>query len=253
MQYPKQPAYQNSDQAFIDEWDNAIDMYGQVFSGLTLIVLPAGGGGKGGGFPNFSQDFPPPPPGDKLYSDGDCSAPDMSCAATTMIVTHFIDPAVGGKNAKATQTSGLRAYNPKADLGMPGVKLLSAMTMSLGPSAQILGGEQYDHPFSTDATFMGCLTRQCTDAISPEQAEYNVLKAFFDGTAAASAFGGTSGSSPLNFLQDSYQDVQYATAHSKAPVQIVQADGTSKMTTAQDLMNLASQKLLQIAETNPTS
>ncbi|MFZ1043354.1 MAG: hypothetical protein WCA79_04515 [Anaerolineales bacterium] len=123
------------------------------------------------------------------------------------------------------------------------------MTSSLGPSAQILGGEQFDHPFSTDKLDEGCLTaQQCN--ISPEQAEYNVLKVFFDGTPAASSFGGTPGTAPINYLQADYEDVQYATAHVNAPVQIVQANGTTVMMTAQDLFNLASQKLLQIAETN---
>jgi hypothetical protein len=35
--YPGMAAYQSSDQAFIDEWDNAIDMYGEIFSGVTLV------------------------------------------------------------------------------------------------------------------------------------------------------------------------------------------------------------------------
>lgn len=247
LHYPNQPSYQNSDQAFIDEWNAAIDLYGQIFKGVTLVTIPAAGGDTGGGFPVFSQNFPPPPATDKLFSEGDCSAPDMSCAAVTIILSHFIDPAVGGANGKATQTSGMKAYNPKANLGIGGVKLLSGQTASLSVSAQILGGEQYDHPFSTDASFEGCLTKQCTN-VSPEQAEYNVLKAFFDGTPAAASFGGTPGTAPLNYLQDSFEDIQYATAHVNAPAQVVHADGTSSMMTAQDLLNLASQKLLQISD-----
>jgi hypothetical protein len=251
LQYPNQPAYQNSDQAFIDEWNAAIDMYGQIFSGVTLVTIPAAGGANGGGFPVFSQNYPPPPAADKLFSGGDCSQPDMSCAAVTIILTHFIDPSVGGANGKATQTSGLKANNTKANLGVSAVKLLSGMTASLPPLSQVLGGEQYDHAFSTDASYEGCLTKQCTN-ISPEQAEYNVLKAFFDGTPAAASFGGTPGSAPLNYLQDNYEDILYATMHVHAPAQVVKADGTSSMMTAQDLLNLASQKLLQIAETNHT-
>lgn len=33
--YPGMAAYQKSDQAFIDEWNAAIDMYGEIFSGVT--------------------------------------------------------------------------------------------------------------------------------------------------------------------------------------------------------------------------
>ena len=93
-------------------------------------------------------------------------------------------------------------------------------------------------------------TDPCTNTLSPEQAEYNVLKVFFEGTPAASSVGRTLGNAPLNYLQDNYEDVQYATAHVNAPVEVVQIDGTSNMMTAQDLLNLASQKLLQIAETH---
>jgi uncharacterized protein (TIGR03437 family) len=85
------------------------------------------------------------------------------------------------------------------------------------------------------------------DLIPPEQAEYNVLNVYFDGTAAASSFGGTQGAAPLNYLQIYYADIQYAQANVNAPAQVVEAGGTVS-TTAQDLLNLASQKLATIAE-----
>ena len=48
LQYPGQPAYQKTNQAFIDEWENAIDLYGQIFSGITLVAT------TDNGFPNFT-------------------------------------------------------------------------------------------------------------------------------------------------------------------------------------------------------
>ncbi|HUH98626.1 MAG TPA: hypothetical protein VLZ89_14775 [Anaerolineales bacterium] len=241
--YPNQPNYQNSDQAFIDEWGNAIDLYGKIFSGITLVVSP-----DTGGFPDYGANFTIP-----SAFTAYCPSPDMDCAAKAMILSHFTDPAAGGANAKSTQTGGMRAYlKPGENFGVAGVKRLSAMTASLPPAAQILGGEQYDHPFSSDAQEEGCATRKCTDPITPEQAEYNVLRVFFDGTPAAAAFGGTPGSASLNYLQDNYEDIQYATAHANAPVQIVQADGSTMTTTAQELLNLAGQSLLQIAERGQT-
>jgi hypothetical protein len=86
------------------------------------------------------------------------------------------------------------------------------------------------------------------DLISPEQAEYNVLKVFFDGTAAASFFGGTPGATPLNYLQIYAVDFQYAETHAHAPEQVVETGGASVSISAQDLLNLARQKLLEIAE-----
>jgi len=244
--YPGQPAYQNSDQAFIDEWDAAIDMYGQIFNGLTLVINP-----DVGAFPDFGKNYPAPPQTDTLYYKGDCPDADMSCAATTMILFHFMDPGVDRADAKSNQTGGMKAFSAKKDLGVNGVKLLSGMTANLGPASDILGGEQFDHPFSSDASDEGCPTNTCpANSISPEQAEYNVLRVFFDGTPDATDFGGTTGTTPLNYLQVSSEDIQYSTAHANDPAQIVQTNGTSVSMTAQDMLNLASQKLLQIAEGN---
>jgi hypothetical protein len=46
--YAGQTAYLKTDQAFVDEWNNAIDMYGQIFSGITLVAT------TGDGLPNFA-------------------------------------------------------------------------------------------------------------------------------------------------------------------------------------------------------
>ena len=86
------------------------------------------------------------------------------------------------------------------------------------------------------------------DLISPEQAAYNVLKVYFDGTAVASFFGGTPGATPFNYLQIYAVDFLYAAAHVHAPEQVVEAGGASVSTSAQDLLNLAGQKLLEIGE-----
>ncbi len=86
------------------------------------------------------------------------------------------------------------------------------------------------------------------DLIPREQALYNVLNVFFDGTPAASSFGGTPGTAPMNYLQIYAEDILYATEHVNSPVQVVRTDGTSVMMTAQDLLDLAGQKLLEISE-----
>jgi len=86
------------------------------------------------------------------------------------------------------------------------------------------------------------------DLISPEQAEYNVLKVYFDGTAAASFFGGTTGTTPLNYLQIYAVDFQYAETHVHEPEQVVETGGASVSISAQDLLNLARQRLLEIGE-----
>jgi uncharacterized protein (TIGR03437 family) len=267
-------------------------MYGQIFSGVTLVAT------TGSGLPNFGNGgFTIP----SAFS-GDCGRPDMDCAAETTILSHFVDSTVGGANAKATQTSGVEASRAdNLDLGLAGVKRLSQSTARLAPpSAQILGGAQFNTSFSNNTltegctskfppnasdtpaaciipptcTVQGCLPVACIpqaclapgvtqadlasfkifnnvpakDLIPPEQAEYNVLNVYFGGTAAASFFGAAQGATPLNYLQIYFQDIQYATDGVSAPAQVVEAGGATVALSAQDLLNLASEKLLEIAE-----
>src|SRR5580698_4435323 len=147
--YAGQAAYQKTDQAFIDEWNNAIDMFGEVFSGITLVAT------TGDGFPNFAGATVTIPPG--FISE--CSVnPDLDCAAEATILAYFIQPAVGGANAKATQTSGMEAARVgNVNLGVLGVKQLSESTAQLKPaSAQILGGSQFNTTFSIATLPEGC-------------------------------------------------------------------------------------------------
>jgi hypothetical protein len=86
------------------------------------------------------------------------------------------------------------------------------------------------------------------DLLSREQAAYNVLKVYFEGTAVASSFGATPGTAPFNYLQIYAADFVYAEAHTHEPAQVVEASGKSVSMSAQDLLNLASQKLSEIGE-----
>jgi uncharacterized protein (TIGR03437 family) len=294
--YAGQAAYQKTNQAFIDEWNNAIDMYGQIFSGITLVAT------TGDGFPNFAGATVTIPPAFMA----DCAvSPNLDCAAETTILAYFIQPTVGGANAKATQTSGMAASRVgNANLGVPGVKQLSQSTAQLTPaSAQILGGSQFNTTFSIATLPEGCtstfppnandtpagcsIPASCTtnacipvacipqaclapgitqasvagfktfgnvpamDLIPPEQAEYNVLSVYFNGTAVASSFGGTQGTAPLNYLQIYSEDIQYAGENVNAPAQVVTGSGTISIT-AQALLNLASAKLFTIGEPSPS-
>ncbi len=283
--YPGKPAYQNSDQAFIDEWNAATDMFGKIFSGITLVA------DTGAGLPIFGgTDFTIPP-----AFKPDCRTPvDMDCAAEMTILAHFVDPAVARGDAKATQESGLDGVRGG---DAAGVKRRAQVTAGLtASSAQILGGLQFGTSVARESAKEGCTSRfpptedrsagssdtasvpvpdippaclapgitpaqltsysefgslPASDVISPEQGLYNVLSNYFDGTPAASAFGGISGSAPMNYLQIYVADIQYAAGHANSPVQVVRAEGASMSTTAQDMLNLASQKLLQIGEPKP--
>jgi uncharacterized protein (TIGR03437 family) len=290
--YPGLSAYQKSDQAFIDEWNAAIDMYAATFSGVTLVAT------TGDGLPNLSaNNFTIP-----TAFTGDCGTPNMDCAAETTILSHFVESTVGGANAKATQTSGMEASRAGVgDLGVAGVKRLSQSTASLAtPSTQILGGAQFNTSFANFTLQEGCLSTFPPDAsdtpagctvpptcttqgclpvacipqaclapgvtqadlagyakfsavpskflIPPEQAEYNVLNVYFDGTAAATSFGGATGTAPLNYLQIYSPDIQYAETNVEAPAQVVQTGGATVAMSAEELLNLARAKLFGIGE-----
>ena len=291
LEYPSMAAYQNTDQAFIDAWDAAIDMYGQVFSGITLVAT------TGNGLPNLSQNFTIP-----AAFTADCGTSNMDCAAETTILSHFVEPTVGGSNAKATQTSGMEASRVNgANLGVASVKRLAQTTAAMTtPSTQILGGAQFNESFVTGtlaegctSTFppnasdtpagcaippncnangcipVACIPQAClapgvtpsqiagfntynkvppSDLIPPEQAEYNVLQVYFSGTAVGPVFGGTAGSAPLNYLQIYSADIQYATMNVDAPAQVVETGGATVSLAAQDLLNMASEKLAAIEE-----
>jgi hypothetical protein len=142
------PSYQGTDLAFIDEWEAAIDMYGQVFSGLTLVAT------TDSGLPSFSDGIPTAP-----GFGADCSVPTtMACAAVTTILAYFAQPSTAVADAKATQTSGFEASRAGRNLGVPGVKLLSQMTENLPAPSEVLGGTQFNTSFADFAVTQGCVS-----------------------------------------------------------------------------------------------
>jgi hypothetical protein len=287
--------YLNTDQAFIDEWKNAIDMYGNIFTGLTLTVS------TGSGLPHLtgSYSLPPITGSSPTNFSTDCPTPNMDCAAEASILSYFEIPGVGGPNAKATQTDGLKGFSPGVflpsvtlDLGVMGAKLVSQSTEFTSPSAQILGGAQFAEPFSQFPVQEGCTSKfpndgysgngstepaadvpsacfapgsgpsayvgttatfndiPVADRLSPEQAAFNVLKPFFDGTSVTSFFGYTEpnpGTVPLNYLQIYGPDIEYADKNI-AGWTLNNTGALVSGTTAQSLLNQASNKLLKIAE-----
>jgi hypothetical protein len=236
--YGATSSYINSDRAFVEEWAAAIDMYGEVFSGVTLIVA------TGNGLPNFPVASNPYLQNAPLAFGPDCgtsSTSTMDCAAETAIVAYFAGPPIGGANAKATAMAGLTARDltvPTPASGSERVKWLTYNTPD-GPSvlwssvsgsgtgskalvSRMLGGLQFAQSFYKAPEFEGCEKHTtCTLPTPPrEHALLNVLTAFFAGTSVGGAFPGgsskiTVGSAtivdaPLNYLQVWDTDILYA-------------------------------------------
>ena len=244
LQFADHPAYWETDQVFIEAWNQAIDMYGEIFSNITLVAT------TGNGLPKFPSAIGPfPPATSPIDFTPDCNgAKNMDCQAETAILSHFVQPSVGGNNAKATQTSGLEATRKgKGYLGEYGVRYLSQLTAGgIEVASQILGGAQLNSPLSKG-------NGAVTDGGSPifEQALYNMLKDYFTGTnvarlyCAADVETGAHGPAPLNYLQIYYQDIQYAANHGPASISDTCFTGSIS---AQEELNSASVQLIGIAE-----
>jgi hypothetical protein len=206
--------YQNSDLPFIEEWDATIDVYGLIFSGITLALTP-----NDDPLPGFpvaaSSPLLIPAPGfesdcgnDPLKNLNFDPVDAMSCAAITQILVHFTNPFVGGFNGKSTQGNGLNALDTSIDLGTKGIKWLAATSASGSAPlpgtpfrmSRILGGAQFDHRFSgtnNEVEQEGCphLSGDCigpdgtTGSFKAAQGLENVLGlSFFPGTLAESSF-----------------------------------------------------------------
>jgi hypothetical protein len=246
------PSGDDSNDAFVQEWENAINLYDGIFHGVTLVVTP----GDGEGFPFVSTT--------QSSTNPFCqSRSDVSCTAVAAILDYFENFHSANGNGKATQVSGLAATGAtllNSDAGIGSVKFLSAQSKTASPWDQIIGGAQFDHSFA------GCLPTNC--APNPEQEEFNVLATFFNGTEAVNGtvtFPGLflavtnesavnlplTNPAPLNYLQVYNQDVLYAESNGCTWI-----DGTggtngaqSIYISAQDLLNQASELLFTIGET----
>ena len=257
--FPYVSDYQNTDQVFIDQWDQTIDVYEKIFRGVTLFLGPD----AGQDLPEFKAQNMNPivVHNDNTLWAADCNGPTQdnqprSCEAKTEILSYFVT--VGGPNGKATQLGGLTAGNAVApgDIGIAGVKLLTSLWSPRSPS--ILGGAEFDHPVKNQSSDdVGCpqSNSDCTNpplTLTPEEAAYNVLTAFFYGTPAgpfyvgtpATAFyGGMGGPASMQYLDVPYVDVQYAEMNPcpKPPSKIV---GDMSL---QDLLNGASRDIFEMA------
>ncbi|MGA2244743.1 MAG: hypothetical protein ABSH48_07085 [Verrucomicrobiota bacterium] len=110
LEFTNAPSLSNSDKVFIQEWEDAIDVFGNAFSNLTLVVT------AGMGLPNYldTNGVPYPtysvPPG---FAPNCCDTNNqarlMDCAAETTILAYFLNPQHGGNDAKAIQEDGFSA------------------------------------------------------------------------------------------------------------------------------------------------
>jgi hypothetical protein len=99
-------------------------------------------------------------------------------------------------------------------------------------------------------TYGPLLLNDPQDLIPPEQGLYNILFNALNGTPAAPAFKGISGTVPDNYLQMYSFDIDYTNNHSM-PALIVEHDGTMIFRSAQCLLDLAQSSILAISEPRP--
>jgi hypothetical protein len=269
LEFPGDPSLTNSDTLFIQEWEDAIDLFGNAFTNLTLIAT------TGMGLPNFLETNGAPyptftvPPG---FATNCCDTNDqariMDCAAETTILAYFMNPQHGGHNAKAVQENGFMAGDINkyplmggGNLDSYAIKWLAQNTTSgtaplPGTSnvvSRVLGGLQTGGVITQNTQTVGCNKPggcPTNDPVSPEQAIYNVLTLYFDGTPVGSYYGPpliVSSNLPLNYLQIYNEDVTYAETNSAGSLVVDGFDNTNLMT-AQMLFTNASVQIGEIAE-----
>ncbi len=229
--YGPSPTYHNTDLPFIQEWNTAIDNFGDIFSGVTLILTTTTDA-----LPNFPGGAPSLLVPSEGFND-DCDDPAtsvnaMPCAAVTRVLVHFTNPTIGGKNAKAVFEAGMTASRNGVDLGENGVKWLgfntAAGTAPLPGTkydmSRVLGGIQFAQTFSPAATIQaeGCPTYPKTvcAGLTPSVALHNVMELrYFDGTVAGPVWGSSESvvlgdfqyyDAPMNFLEIYNTDILYA-------------------------------------------
>jgi len=270
LEFPGDPSLTNSDTVFIQEWEDAIDMFGNAFTNLTLAVA------TGSGLINFLMTNGAPYPNYTVlpgFSPNCCDTNNlarlMDCAAETTILAYFLNPQHGGNNAKAIQEDGFSAGGVNetfrdGDLGSHAIKWLAENTAtgnaplpgSTNVVSRALGGLQMGGNggaaiITQNPNTEGCNLPDgdCTN-ISPEQAIYNVFTAYFDGTTVGSNYGIPpilSSNLVLNYLQIYNEDITYANDNTN-PVPVVDGFGNTNNLTAQMLFTNASFQFSGIAE-----
>jgi hypothetical protein len=193
----RDPAYQASNNAIVDEWKDAIDSYDRIFHGITLVLT------HGSGLLRFS--------------------PGSAREAEASIVDYYSSHRTA-TNLKAIQTSGMRACRPDGE-GLVNVKEL-ARSSSL--PQRMLGGAQFDTSFSRHPRGEGCPSSCDNEApdcagIRPFEALNNVLAVYFSGTPVGDQYGSARGDVPLSYLQIYAKDIQFAGEHPRVQTVLEQA------------------------------
>lgn len=296
----------NTDIPFITEWGGEIEAFSGIFHGITLELVTTSDA-----LPDFPVSDPSayqyftlydPAPGfqaecgnDPFVNPSADLLNAMQCAAVTQVLLYFTSPTAGGDNAKLVFEAGVRANRDGIDLRENGIKWLSdhsAKGLPLPgtdlPVSRILGGLQFDQPFSvsTSIEFEGCpdYTPKYPDAcgsLKPSEGLANLLAIdYFPGTSVGPSFcpyttdSGTYtcaptsvdfnhsiySDAPMNFLEVYDSDIVYAQGLSQCkmdeitgnPLKGVKPSCTPDLTLdvkrAEQELELASEKLLSITE-----
>jgi hypothetical protein len=102
---------------------------------------------------------------------------------------------LGGGDLNSYNIKWLAASSASGSAALPG---------TTNVISRVLGGLQFDTSFSMNPQYEGCnMTDGCTNAgdpiISPEQAFYNALEVYFDGTSVGGFYGVVSSNLPMNY------------------------------------------------------
>jgi len=170
------PDYPNTNKAIVEQWRQAIDVFGQTFDGKTLVVT------RSSGLFEFSRG--------------------MSQRALDEIVAIFVGAQVG-HNRKATQTSGLTVCRGSYTQGVK-----DTVYETRGASSRLLGGTQFDQSIVANGEDMACGPGRAPEAILDA-----IFKTVFDRTPYGPNHGGARGEQAIQYVQIYQEDIAYAATH----------------------------------------
>lgn len=258
--YGVSSGFANTDQPFIQEWNNTIDLYSQIFRGVTLVLTTTTDA-----LPDFIDWDPTllvssPAPG----FESDCGRTNavplvqnnqQQCAAVTWVLYHFTNPTVGGSNAKSVFEAGMTAARDSFDLGTNGIKWLAADTAAGSAPLQgtpyrmsgMLGGVQFSKAFSTAdrlqsegcPTFPTATCGSTANPFTPAQGLQNVLQlSYFPGTVVGPIFGAPASvtygkwiykNAPMNYMEIYDTDILYSSGLSNCSMLLITGSPLNNM------------------------
>jgi hypothetical protein len=225
--------YQNSYLIFAEAWKQAIDLYGDLFPGVTLMLSPG----------EFDRAFAKSPQANLDYGalpslEAFCPAfqRDKACVAKLSVVSYFVERAAAPRSGKALESDG---QNGDAFLDASFASDVTRTALYTAEPSQ-LDGVDVSRVVGgfTEGSASGAPETGACGNVDDVQDLYNKMATLFRGTQGGRLFGSAAGSAALGYIGVCASDIVFADAHNAA-ANVNVSDGVVKSMRAADVLDLA--------------